>query len=190
MELATRGRYRFFLYLYSFVIIVIGAVLAGWGVFRTLPAGLGEGYHAVQATLRGIEQILLWRVALLYTVIAALIIAATAVLHLFYSHRIAGPAHRIGLEAAKIGNGSLAGNIKFREKDNLMDMADSLNDLAARYRSRINTVGESLTIIEARSSALARMINEGKNGSELRQTAEEIAASVKKIEYSLAEMRI
>lgn len=190
MALATRNRYRLLLYLYSFGIIIAGAVLAGWGVFRTLPSGLGDGYHAVQATLRGMEQMLLWRTALLYAVIAVLIIVATSALHLFYSHRIAGPAHRIGLEAAKIGAGSLAGAVKLRENDNLMDMADSLNDLAAQYRHRVITVDESLTLLDARSQALAVMLKAGKSGAELKQAAKEIADSVKNIENRLAEMRI
>jgi methyl-accepting chemotaxis protein len=190
MELATQGRYRLYLYLHSFIIIAAGAFFAAWGVLRTVPAGLGGGYHTGEAALREIERLLLWRVALVYVVIAVLIIIATAVLHLFYSHRIAGPAHRIGLEAAKIGRGSLSGNIAFREKDNLMDMADSLNDLAAKYRNRLSAVDESLTLIETQSRTVAETIRKGGKEAELRQTAKEISDSVRKIENSLAEMLI
>ena len=190
MEFIAHPKYRFHLYLYSFIIIILGAVLAGWGVYRTLPAGLGEGYHTVQATLRVVEQVLFWRVALLYSAIAVLIIAATIALHLFYSHRIAGPAYRIGLEAAKIGNGSLQATIKLREKDNLMDVADSLNDLASRYQTRIATINETLLLIERQTQTAQNMIKAGTTGSELQQVASDITASVNKIENNLAEMQI
>ena len=188
MELSARSRYRFRLYVYALVIIVAGAVLAGWGVLRTLPAG--QGSLASQAPHQGIARLLFWRVALLYVVIAFLIIAATVALHLFYAHRVAGPAHRLGLEAASIGKGELGGGVKLREKDDLMEMADSLNDVAARYRDRMSVISETVGIVEARTRILEERMQAGASGQDLRRAAEDIADAVKRLDAGLSEMHI
>jgi methyl-accepting chemotaxis protein len=189
MGLTTREHYRLFLYVNTFVIVLLGAAFAGWGVFWSFPAGLGEGYHNVQAQVREIGNVLFWRVAVLYAVISLLILLAMVVLHLLYSHRIAGPAYRIGRETARIAGGELTGNIHFRQKDNLTDMADSLNVVAEQYRSRINTVKDCLTVIEAQAASASDLIRQGKDRAALRQAAEAITSNVKRIERSLSEMR-
>jgi methyl-accepting chemotaxis protein len=189
MGFATRKNYRLFLYVNTLVIIFFGAVFAGWGLFWTVPAGLGEGYHAVQATVRGIAQVLFWRVAVLYAAISLLILLAMAVLHLFYSHRIAGPAYRMGREAARIAQGDLTGNITFRRKDNLTDMADSLNEVASQYQRRMEAVKNHLAAVETQSQLVSDVIQRGEDGAALKRAAEEITINVKKIESGLSELR-
>lgn len=189
MGLTTRKNYRLFLYVNSLIIIVLGAVFAGGGVFWTVPSGLGESYHAIQASLRVISHVLFWRIAILYAVISLLIITSMVVLHLVYSHRIAGPAFRIGREAAKIAQGNLAGNIKFRQKDNMTDMADSLNDVASQYRGRIELVKNCLSIIESESKTLSDIIQQNKDKNSLKQAVESIANNIRNIETSLSEIK-
>jgi methyl-accepting chemotaxis protein len=189
MGLTTRENYRLFLFVNTFVIVLLGAAVAGWGVFWLFPAGLGEGYHNVQAQVRQIGNALFWRVVILYAVISLLITLAIVVLHLLYSHRIAGPAYRIGLETSRIAEGDLTGNIHFRRKDNLTDMADSLNEVAEKYRSRINDVKDCLAVIETQAKSASDLIQQGRDPVAFRQAAEAIASEVKRIERSLSEMR-
>ena|ERR1700690_878262 len=190
MGLTTRRNYRLFLFVNSLVIVLLGAVITGWGVFWSFPVDLGQGYHNVQAMVREIGNVLFWRVAMLYAVTSLLIVLAMVALHLVYSHRIAGPAYRIGLEAARIAQGNLTGNIKFRQKDNLTDMADLLNNMASQYRGRINAVRDSLAIIDIQSKKVSDLIQQGKDGVALEQITGDISNNVKKIESSLSEMRI
>jgi methyl-accepting chemotaxis protein len=190
MGLTTRKNYRLLLYVNSLTIILLGAAITGWGVFWSFPADLGEGYHNVQALVREIGNVLFWRVAILYAVTSFLIVLAMVALHLVYSHRIAGPAYRIGLEAARIAQGNLTGNIKFRRKDNLTDMADLLNDTALQYRGRINAVRDSLALIDEQSKKVYDLIQQGKDGVALRQITGDISKNVNKIERSLSEIRI
>lgn len=189
MGLVTQKNYRLLLYLYSLLIVLLGAALAAWGIFWLFPPGLGEGYGAVLASVQGIGQVLFRKVALVYAVIAVLIVVAMVQLHLFYSHRIAGPAYRLGMEAGKIARGDLKGNVKFRQKDNLTDMADSLNDVATKYRGRIIALKEHLALIETQSKNVSTLIGQGRDGVALEQAAEEISGSSKKIEQLLSEMR-
>ena len=189
MGLTTQKNYRLFLFVNSFVIVLLGASIAGWGVFWLFPANLGEGYHNVQSLVREIQNVLFWRVTILYAVTSFFIVLAMAVLHLLYSHRIAGPAYRIGREAARIGQGNLTGNIKFRQKDNLTDMADSLNDVASQYRGRIDAIKNRLAIIDARSKTVADLLQRGTEGVEFKQAIEEITNTLKDIDRSLSELR-
>ena len=188
--LTTQKNYRLLLFVYSFVIVVLGVLLAGWGVLWSLPDSLGEGYHNVQAMLREIQNILIWRIGLLYAVTTVLVVIALAVLHLLYSHRIAGPVHRIGLEAAKIAQGNLTGNIKFRHHDNLMDMSDSMNDVAFRFREHVSKVQASLAVIEEQSLRIKELVQQEKDGVAMKEAAAKIARCDAAIAATLAEIRI
>lgn len=187
--LTTQKNYRLLLYVYSLIIVLLGVSFAGLGVFWSLPGNLGEGYHNVQAMLRGIQQVLFWRIALFYTITILIIVLAMVILHLLYSHRIAGPAYRIAQEAAKIAGGNLSGNIRFRQTDNLMDMADSMNDVALQYREHICYVQECLSIIEGQSQKMNDLNEQGHNEAEIKMAAEDISKNCFNISNCLAEIR-
>lgn len=189
MGLTTQRNYSLLLYVKTFAIVVVGAAIAGWGVFRLFPPGLGEGYHNTLAAVQAIRSVLFWKIATVYAVIGIPCIPAIAVLHLFYSHRIAGPVYRIGLEAARLAQGDLSGKIKFRPKDNLADMADMLNNVASQYRGRISAVKEYLAVIDVQSKTMSGLIQQGKDGAALKQAAKEITNNVRNIERSLSELR-
>ena len=188
-KISTRHQYRTRLFSYTLFIVVLGAALAGAGVFALLPPELGKGYGDVIATVRGIEGMLFRKVALLYIGISLCIMLAMVFLHLLYSHRVAGPAFRLGKEAAKIGQGNLSGNIRFRQKDNLTDMADTLSDMAAQYRNRIDGMKDRLAAVETQSKTLSDLIQQGKNGTDLDRAADELTVNVRKIDEILSEMR-
>jgi len=187
--LTTQKNYSLLLYVYSLVIVLLGVLFAELGVLWSLPDNLGEGYHNVQATVRGIQHVLLWRIALLYTITTLLVVLAMAVLHLLYSHRIAGPVYRIGQEAAKIAQGNLAVTIKFRKLDNLMDMADSMNAVSLRYREHISCVQECLSVIEQQSLKMNTLIQQETDEGAIKQAAEVIVNNSTAIDRCLAEIR-
>jgi methyl-accepting chemotaxis protein len=189
MGLTTRKNYRTLLYVNTLALVILGAAISGWGIFRLLPAGLGENYGAIHAAVQEIRKALLWKIVTIHTAASLLILFGIVVLHLFYSHRIAGPVYRLGLEAARIGQGKLAGNIRFRQKDNLTDMADLLNNVAYEYRGRIDEVRAYLAVIEAESLSLADLVRQGRDRVALREAAEKITGSVKDIERSLSNIK-
>lgn len=189
MGLTTQRNYSLFLYAKTFGIVLVGAAIAVWGVFWSFPAGLGEGYHNALAAVQAIRKVLFWKIATVYAVIGIPCVPAIAVLHLFYSHRIAGPVYRIGLEAAKIAQGDLSGKITFRPKDNLADMADMMNDMASQYRGRISAVKDYLAVIDVQLKTMSDLMQQGGDGAALKQAAEEITNNVKNIERSLSEIR-
>ncbi len=189
MGLTTQKHYRALLYVNTLAIVLIGAAVAGWGVFALFPAHLGEGYHSSLAIVQAIRKVLFWRVAVLYGLILLLMIVSIVILHVLYSHRVAGPAYRIGREAAKIARGDLTCNIILRRKDNLADLGDILNDLGSRYRARVMAVRDSLAVIEEQTRTAHELIRRGADAVALGQAAEEITNSVKDIERGLAGLK-
>ncbi len=188
MGLTVQRHYRMLLYTGTLAIVVLGAAVAGWGVFLLFPANLGQGYHSSLAAVQAIRKVLFWRVAGFYGLILLFIAVAVAALHVLYSHRVAGPTYRFGCEAQKIARGNLSCAITLRRKDALVDMGDLLNDVGCRYGGRVRVLQDFLAVLEARSREVPGLIARGDEVA-LRHASEEIAAAVEGIERSLAEVR-
>ncbi len=187
--LVIQKNYRIALYIITFAIVSLGAALAAWAVSLLFPADLGRGFHNTLAAVQAIRKGLIWKVVSVYAVISIVTTLALIAFHLVYSHRIAGPAYRLGVEAAKIAQGNLTCNFSFRSKDNLKDMKDFLNDVACRYGDRLSDISACLDALETQAKAAADLIRNGQDTAALAQSAEEIESNIKKIEKSLSEIR-
>lgn len=186
---SSRPFYRTQLFFFTVLIVVLGAALAAAGVLLALPRDLGDGYGAVLSTVKLLEKALLGKAVAIYAAMAVLIAATVVLLHLFYSHRIAGPAYRLAREAASIGQGKLKGEIRFRRKDSLTDMADSLNQAAERYRDRVTEARDALSIIEAKTESIAHLIQRGEGAPAVEQALRDVTSRLQKIESVIAEVR-
>lgn len=78
-------------------------------------------------TLREINMIVLYRVLILVPFIA--------LVGIFLSHRIAGPAYRIARSLREIGKGDFDISIRLRKNDELKEVADAINDMVADLKS-------------------------------------------------------
>ena len=59
------------------------------------------------------------------------------ILGLLFSHRIAGPVYRIGKTLRDISKGNLSLRIRLREGDELIDLADTINNLTENFNKTI-----------------------------------------------------
>lgn len=77
--------------------------------------------------------------AAIYTnlITLGLIALATILITLSISHKLAGPLFRFEKELREIGDGDLTKNIRLREKDQITDMAASINNMAAGLREKV-----------------------------------------------------
>jgi methyl-accepting chemotaxis protein len=185
----TRRYYHRKLFFYTFCIVVLGAVCGGFGIFALFPSRLGEGYGKALLTIQGMEQALLVKIVWLYVVMAVFFIPAIAFLLMFYSHRIAGPAFRLGREAKLIGLGNLKADFKLRQKDNLTDIEDNLKQVAVRYRDTVSTLKNETATLEARAESISGMVQQGKDRAALESALDALSSDVKKIDKILSEIR-
>jgi len=71
---------------------------------------------------------------------ASLILGVVA--SLLFPHAIAGPLYRIERELADIGKGNLCKEIKLRKRDEVKDLADSINLMIGELRDKIETISD------------------------------------------------
>ncbi|MBW1796521.1 MAG: methyl-accepting chemotaxis protein, partial [Deltaproteobacteria bacterium] len=71
---------------------------------------------------------------------ASLILGVVA--SLLFPHAIAGPLYRIERELADIGKGNLCKEIKLRKRDEVKDLADSINLMIGGLRDKIETISD------------------------------------------------
>ncbi|MCF8062650.1 MAG: HAMP domain-containing protein, partial [Deltaproteobacteria bacterium] len=95
--------------------------------------------------------------AVIYTnlITLALVTVATVFVVLYVSHKIAGPLFRFEKELAEIAEGDLTKVIHLRRKDEVTDMADSLNRMTASLRERLEELQGELD----EAAAIAREEN-------------------------------
>ncbi len=74
-------------------------------------------------------------------------ICIVAFLCIKITHTIAGPVYRMERVAKGIGEGDLTNFIKLRQKDELKDLADSMNEMTMGLRNRVISLKESVAEI-------------------------------------------
>ncbi|MFA5275583.1 MAG: methyl-accepting chemotaxis protein [Candidatus Omnitrophota bacterium] len=77
----------------------------------------------------------------------------TFIITLFISHRIAGPIYRLEKDIEEANNGNLAVNIQVRKKDELQNLAKSLNRMIKFFRGALAELNEELEGIPESSLA-------------------------------------
>lgn len=73
--------------------------------------------------------------------------AVTIIVTLFISHRIAGPLYRLEKDIAEVNNGNLNVEIRVRKKDELQELAKSLNQMLKSIRNTLSEVNKEIKSI-------------------------------------------
>ncbi len=115
------------------VLFACGAILTVTGLSLLL-GDRGTSYADSYALLAELNRSLVDKTLFLFSLTLLLSIAAIIVIAILYSHRVAGPLYRLGMQARRIASGDLAEPVHLRKTDVLHAVADDLNDLSGRYR--------------------------------------------------------
>jgi methyl-accepting chemotaxis protein len=111
-------------------------------------------------------------------IIAELIsIFVVAFICIFVTHTIAGPVYRMEKVVRNIGEGDLTHFIKLRPKDELKDLADSMNEMTMGLRNKVISFKESVATIRDGITLAKTTGNLGK--------LDEVMKSVESMEESL-----
>jgi methyl-accepting chemotaxis protein len=116
------------------LIIILGAILTGVFLYFSLYKESGSSYaesYGIITTLRGE---LFYKSTYLYFTALLFIIIGITVISLLFSHRVAGPLHRLGVFARKVASGDLSKAVTLRQKDAIYPIADDLNNIIAMYK--------------------------------------------------------
>ena len=148
-------RYIAAILLFMFII----AFITGYTVYMTAYLEFGEKLAAVYP--QGLLLDIVERVNTVLFLRLLIISPIVALTGLVLSHRIAGPIVRIKKFLARLNEGHFENELKLRDKDELGDVADSLNLLVSRMREEKYRHNELLDSIEKEAESLKEAFSEG-----------------------------
>ena len=148
-------RYIFLILVFMFVI----AILSGYIVYFTAWVMFGEQLARVypQGDLLAIVN----KVNLALLVRLALISPLVILIGLVLSNRIAGPIYSIQNYLKEILWGKYDKRLKLREKDELKDVAEAINELVVKLKNDQSDRREALKILESQTDKMEEIIRHG-----------------------------
>jgi len=118
-----------------FGLALIASLVTGWTVFATGWHFLGEKLASVYPQGRLVYVLRATNLALIRNLL--LISPLIFILGLLFSHKIAGPVYRIEKTLGDIAKGNLGLKIRLRDGDELVDLADMINNLVENFNKTI-----------------------------------------------------
>jgi len=119
------------------LIILAGVVISTSLVFLFSQGTLTSSFHQSRLVIKNTAVAILPAVIYTNLITLGLISMAAIVVTLFVSHKIAGPLFRFEKEIKEIGQGDLTKKMGLRKKDQITDMADSLNKMTASLHEKV-----------------------------------------------------
>ena len=169
-----------------FALVLVASLVTGWTVFATGWHFLGEKLADVYPQGRLVYVFKATNLALIRNLL--LISPLIFLLGLLFSHRIAGPVYRIEKTLEEIARGNLSLRIKLREGDELVDLADIINDLTESFSKTIISdkdivIGIEKDLEEIRKLASNQPCDSAKIGvlvNSLQEKSKELSKSLNK----------
>lgn len=118
-------------------LVIVGSLLTGALVYFFSQQSTTVVFEHSRALVKSTADFLLPLLIQTIIVVCAIVAAATIILTLYISHKIAGPLHRLKKEFAAIGVGNLAGDFSLRKGDQLQDVAVSMSEMVKGLRDKI-----------------------------------------------------
>jgi len=154
---------------FALLCALIAATGAGisTGVFLIVTTERGASYAESFRLLSMLHRELTWRAAIIYASSLVVIVLGVSLLSLLYSHRVAGPLHKLGLVARTVASGNLLEQAKLRRRDAVHPLADSMNELIRTCRMRV-------AHLEMMNTTLQKILENPKSPSSPRETGRTI----------------
>lgn len=140
-----------------FGLAFIASLVTGWTVFATGWHFLGEKLASVYPQGRLVYVLRATNLALIRNLL--LISPLVFILALLFSHRIAGPVYRIEKTLEDISKGNLGMKIRLREGDELVDLADMINNLTENFNKTVRLDKDIVVKIEEDVEAIKKLVS-------------------------------
>ena len=125
-------------FIFKFCLLVLVGGLLSTGLLYALSRGtLTSSFENSRLTVESTSVAILPAVVYTNLITLLLITVATILVVLYVSHKIAGPLFRFEKDLSEIAQGDLTKVIRLRRKDEVKDMAETLNRMTASLRERL-----------------------------------------------------
>lgn len=128
------------------ILFLIAVVVSGWIFYKLSRHEIVKEYMKAHSQLRYTSEMFVpWLI--LTNAVAILIVAAPMV---FFTHRIAGASYRIKKDLELVRKGQLSKRIRLRTKDELQEVAESINLTLDQLNEKVDRSVLSLSGVEER----------------------------------------
>jgi methyl-accepting chemotaxis protein len=179
-EMIKKGYQRRFILLLMGVFF-IGTVVSSIYLYLDIYRPLDTHYSAILSIITEIKETLIIRSIKISAFFYILILAGIIILGVLYTHRIAGPLHRVKLFVRSIGEGKQVAEIKFRQRDAINSFAESLNKVAKSYGDRTNLLISEIEQLKIAVAEIKSLTEKGEDTEVAIQKALEIDSRIKKL---------
>ncbi|MFQ5735614.1 MAG: hypothetical protein ACE5GY_01980 [Thermodesulfobacteriota bacterium] len=122
--------------------------------------------------------------------ILAVVTAAIAAISVLFSHKIAGPLFRVEKNLEVIGSGDLTVQTRFRGNDQLVALADEINEMSRSLNHTVRSTGDALALIEKGERTLRELLEDGGiERQEALAAAAELKAGVEEFKRALSTIK-
>lgn len=128
--------------------MMAGSILSSLLLYSVLDKGLDKGYVQSLVTLNNLDKAIPSYLWITFAIQLGLIVLITVAIHLFVSHKIAGPVYRFELTLTSLLKNDLRQDIRTRQGDQLKPMVHSLNRFIASARDIGRAAEELLRVID------------------------------------------
>ena len=145
------------------LLVLIGVIISTLLVLLFTHGTLTSSFQHSRLIIKNTSSAILPAVIYTNLITLGLISLASILVTLFVSHKIAGPMFRIEEDMKEISEGDLTKKIRFRRKDQITDLADSINKMTASLQEKIldiQTEVERLLNLASRQNASDDVIEE------------------------------
>jgi methyl-accepting chemotaxis protein len=134
------------------LLLFLGALLSTGLLLLLSQDSLTSSFQSSRLTIKNTGLAILPSVIYTNLVTFGLVTLGTIGVTLFFSHKIAGPLHRIEKELKHIGNGDLTKTIMLRGKDQIGTLAGCVNDMTADLRAKVLDIQNDVKEIQNTAS--------------------------------------
>ncbi|MBE9582144.1 MAG: HAMP domain-containing protein [Proteobacteria bacterium] len=151
-------------FILKFCLLLLAGIAISTGLlFLFSQDTLTSSFEQSRLVIKSTGQAILPSVIYTNLITLGLVTLATIVVTLFVSHKIAGPMFRFEKELKQVAEGDLTKRVVLRKKDQITDMAESLNNMISSLHEKlldIQTDVERIRQSASRQNAPKELIEE------------------------------
>ena len=130
------------------ILVIIGAFLSGFIIYSMSKSAVTTTFENSRLKIKSTADFILPAVLLSGAIAVMIIGAATVVVTLFTSHRIAGPLYRVEKDIKEVASGNLNVKIHLRQSDELKALASALGNMVQSLKKNVSEAKSIVSELE------------------------------------------
>jgi methyl-accepting chemotaxis protein len=143
-----KREFQFKFILKFFILILVGAVISTGLLLLFSQGTLTTSFQHSRILVKDTSLAIFPAVIYTNLITLGLIATATIIVLLFLSHKIAGPLFRFEKEIKRIEKGDFTTQIRLRRKDQIIDVAETLNTMVTSLNGKISDIKSDMSDIK------------------------------------------